>query len=194
MNHRPQAKPRRWIRAQFYQSYAAFFNAAIDSYKKHFSRWTEPGILSYAFAGDSEPAHALARWIVDSRMLHPNESYKSETHGGREINLHAFVSFCTEKTTSDELCSTHEQLSQTAIVRQNMFTIAKLASPSLPVLDIWSTNDPVLTKLRIHCERNVLSHMHPPPIVWRPAFGRPLTVPLLVAAKKIVPHLRCNGP
>jgi hypothetical protein len=79
-------------------------------------------------------------------------------HGGREITLHDFVSFCTEKTTSDELCSTREQLSQTAIVRLNMFAIAKLVSPSLPLLDIWSTNDPVLTKLRIHCERNVLPH------------------------------------
>jgi hypothetical protein len=39
-----------------------------------------------------------------------------------------------------------------------MFAIGKLASQSLPVLDLWSTNDPVLTELRIHCERNVLPH------------------------------------
>jgi hypothetical protein len=101
----------------------------------------------YAFAGDSDPAHALARWVVNSRMPHPDDSNKSETHRGREINLHAFVSFWTEKMTSDELCSTREQLSQTVIVRLNMFANAKLASPSLPVLDIWSTNNPVFTML-----------------------------------------------
>jgi hypothetical protein len=183
-----------WTHAQFYQSYTAFFDAAIESYKKHFSRWKEPGLLSYTFAGDSKATHALARWVVDSsRMPHPNESYKLETHGGREINLHDFVSFCTEKTTLDELCSTHGQLPQTAIVRLNMFAIAKLASPSLPLLDICSTNDPVLTKPCIHCEQNVLLHAsstHPVEACIR----RPLNVPLPVAAKKIVPHLRCNGP
>jgi hypothetical protein len=49
-------------------------------------------------------------------------------------------------------------LSQTALVRLNMFMIAKLASPSLHVLDLWSTNNPGLTELCIHCEQNVLPH------------------------------------
>jgi hypothetical protein len=168
LNHEPsaasQAKkddPLRrltWTKPQFYKSYDAFFDAAIASYKKHFSRWKEPGLLSYAFAGDSEPAHALAKWIVDSTIPHPSESYKSETHGNRTINLRDFVLFCTEKTTTDEFCCTREELEQTTLVQRNMFAIGKLAASSLPVVDLWNTNDQVLTELRIYCERNVLPH------------------------------------
>jgi hypothetical protein len=92
-----------WTRVQFYQSCTAFFDA-----KKHFSRWKEPARAPfiYAFAGDSEPTHALARWVGDFTMPHSNELYKSEMHGGHEINLNDFVLFCMEKIISDQLYST----------------------------------------------------------------------------------------
>jgi hypothetical protein len=99
--------------------------------------------------------------------------------------------FCTEKTTTDEFCCTREELKATTLVQNNMFAIAKLAASSLPVVDLWNTNDQVLTQLRIYCGE---SPTHPLPIVSKHVFGRPPIVPLQAAAKKIAQHLHYNGP
>jgi hypothetical protein len=50
-----------------------------------------------------------------------------------------------------------------------MFAIGKLAAPSLPVVDLWNTDDFVASKM--------CCPTHSPPIVLRHAFGRPPIVP-----------------
>jgi hypothetical protein len=115
-------------------------------------------------------------------------------NGGHEINLHDFVLFCTDKMTSDKLCSTREQLSQTALVRLNMFAIGKLASHHL--CPCWTCGAQMIQYLPscTYIASKICYYIHPPHMVSKPVCVRPLTVPLPVAAKKIVTHLRCSQP
>ena len=109
--------------------------------------------------GDAELAHALARLGTEYRMTQLHKWHKSKMHVSIDINPHDFVVFwSTENTTAGKLCSTWGQLSQTAPVRINIFGISKLASTSLPVFDLCSTDDPVLSNLCIYCQQNVLPH------------------------------------
>ena len=81
LNHEPSASGQAkkadplcrltWTKLQSCKTHNAFFDAAIASCKKHFLKQKEAGVLSHAFAGDSEPAHALAKWVVDCTLPLP---------------------------------------------------------------------------------------------------------------------------
>lgn len=106
------------------------------------------------------------------------------------------VAVNAERTTSDEQFLARERLKERAFVSLNMFAISKLATPSLPVVDLWSKNDPVLAKMPMHCERNMLPHASFAAAHRVKACSREASQcsSMQVPAKKIVRHLHCNNP
>ena len=125
-----------------------FFETAKDCIDKHFKLWTCGELLTYAFAGDSFVASALARWTKDGTLPAINESYSSERHECN-INLHDFIAYCAKS-------STPEEIQNTVLVQGHSLAIDALANGE----SLWSnTTNTEVKRLAKWCKRHIVPHM-----------------------------------